>query len=100
MLRNYVMFMGASGLRPNEARQLRWKDITPHQDENGNAHAIIYVNPQTKTGAREDIPLRNAPTLLERIKLSSKRSEPDDLIFCDPDGKTKSIISERHLNPF
>jgi integrase len=86
MLRNYVMFMGASGLRPNEARQLRWKDITPHQDENGNAHAIIYVNPQTKTGARECIPLRNAPTLLERIKLSSKRSEPDDLIFCDRDG--------------
>jgi integrase len=26
MLRCYVLFMGTSGLRPNEARQLRWRD--------------------------------------------------------------------------
>jgi integrase len=27
ILRNYVLFMANSGLRPNEARQLRWRDI-------------------------------------------------------------------------
>lgn len=86
MLRNYIIFMGSSGLRPNEARQLKWKDIVPHQDENGNTHTIIHVSPDTKTGARECVPLRNVTTIMERMKSASDRTLPDDLIFCDKNG--------------
>jgi hypothetical protein len=27
LIRSYILFMGNSGLRPNEARQLRWRDV-------------------------------------------------------------------------
>ncbi len=87
LVRNYVLFMGSSGLRPNEARQLRWRDIVHHQDINGNAGIVIYVAPSTKTGARECIPLRNVIVLLERIKSLSRHTEADDLIFCDQSGR-------------
>ena len=105
MLRNYVMFMGSSGLRPNEARQLKWKDVVPHQAENGNAHIIIHVHPETKTGSRECVPLRNVPTIIERIRASSLNIKPDDLIFCDQKGlpienfgKTfKSVLNKSNL---
>lgn len=87
LIRNYIMFMGSSGLRPNEARQLRWRDIAPHQDAAGNANIIIYVAPSTKTGERECIPLRNVQVLLDRIKLASAYTAADDLIFADRAGR-------------
>ncbi|SDF29610.1 tyrosine-type recombinase/integrase [Bosea robiniae] len=87
LLRNYVVFMGSSGLRPNEARQLRWCDVTRHQDAKGNAYVVLHIAPDTKTGARECVPLRNVPTLLERIKASSNHTQPDDLVFCNRKGE-------------
>jgi len=86
LLRNYVMFLGSSGLRPNEARQLRWQDVTHHKDQNGNQQIVLYIAPSTKTGERECIPLRNAFTILERVKRSSNHTERNDLVFADRDG--------------
>lgn len=105
LLRNYIVFMGSSGLRPNEARQLRWRDIVPHQDENGNAHVIIHVSPDTKTGQRECVPLRNAPRIFERMRTASAHTEPNDLVFCinknepiENFGKTfKSVLTKANL---
>ncbi|MDA8675867.1 DUF3387 domain-containing protein [Alphaproteobacteria bacterium] len=31
LIRNYILFLANSGLRPNEARQLRWRDIRVNQ---------------------------------------------------------------------
>lgn len=86
MLRNYVMFMASSGLRPNEARQLRWRDVTTHRDTKGNTYVILHVAPDTKTGARECVPLRNVPTLIERIRKNAKNTKNDDLIFASQSG--------------
>lgn len=105
LLRNYIILMGSSGLRPNEARQLRWRDIVPHEDESGNAHVIIHVSPETKTGQRECVPLRNAATVFDRIKAASDHKEANDLVFCmkkdqpiDNFGKTfKSILIKSNL---
>lgn len=87
LLRNYVVFMGSSGLRPNEARQLRWRDVTKHQGAIGNAHVVLHIAPDTKTGSRDCIPLRNVPTILERIRENSSHTKPDDLIFCNQKGE-------------
>jgi integrase len=87
LLRNYVVFMGSSGLRPNEARQLRWRDVVPYQGPSGVSYVILHISPNTKTGARECVPLRNVPTVLERIRDAAQKTEPDDLIFCDREGQ-------------
>lgn len=105
LVRNYIMFMGSSGLRPNEARQLRWRDIVPHVVEDGTSHLIINVSPETKTGHRECIPLRNVATILDRLKAASAYSEPNDLVFCmnkdepiENFGKTfKSVLKKANL---
>lgn len=86
LVRNYVLFMASSGLRPNEARQLRWRDVVEHKDENGALNVIIHVSPNTKTGQRQCIPLLYATKILDRIKEASFKTEPDDLIFCDRKG--------------
>lgn len=87
LVRNYVVFMCSSGLRPNEARQLRWRDVTRHQDAKGTAYVILHIAPDTKTGVRECVPLRNVPTVIERLRKNSEHSLPDDLVFCGKDGK-------------
>lgn len=105
MVRNYILFMAASGLRPNEARQLQWQYIKQHHDENGNAHLVISIPKTTKTKWRECVPLRNAVTLIERIKAATQKTDPENLVFCnkrgepiDNFGKTfKSILIKANL---
>lgn len=86
LIRAYILFMGTSGLRPNEARQLRWKDLEDYIDPDGVEHLVLHISPTTKTGQRECVPLRSAVRYLKRIKEQSPHTEPDDLIFCDRDG--------------
>ncbi|MBL4749570.1 MAG: tyrosine-type recombinase/integrase [Amylibacter sp.] len=86
MLHNYILFMGTSGLRPNEARQLRWQDVGTIVDKNNVDQVILYISPTTKTGQRECIPLRSAKRYLDRIKTISEFQQPSDLVFCDHNG--------------
>lgn len=86
LLRNYILFMHASGLRPNEARQLRWRDMKTHKDRNGETQLLLSVSPTTKTGARDCIPLRYALDIVERMKAQNIHREPDDFVFSGVDG--------------
>ena len=52
LLRNYLLFMANSGLRPNEARQLCWRDVRMEKDVDNKAALVVEVAPTTKTGAR------------------------------------------------
>ena len=72
MLRCYVLFMGTSGLRPNEARQLRWRDVGKIVDENGVEQVLLHISPTTKTGTRECVPLLSAKAM-SRPMLKSAR---------------------------
>lgn len=87
LVRDYVLFMASSGLRPNEARQLRWRDIVDHTDNDGRLNVVIHVSPQTKTGQRPCVPLLYAKKILDRIRENATNKAPDDLIFCDRNGK-------------
>ena len=86
LIRAYILFMGTSGLRPNEARQLRWRDLENYVDPDGVEHLVLHISPTTKTGQRECVPLSSAKRYLRRIQEQSPHTEPDDLIFCDRDG--------------
>jgi integrase len=87
LIRRYVLFMAASGLRPNEARQLRWRDIEPFTDEDGVEHQMLHVSPTTKTGHRQCVPLRITKMYLDALREHSLHTKPDDLVFCDRKGK-------------
>ncbi len=87
MLRHYLLFMANSGLRPNEARQLLWRDIREETDEDGAPALVIEVAPTTKTGARTVVCREGASRYLERLKKLSNHTEPDNHVFCGYDGE-------------
>lgn len=105
MLRHYVLFLANSGLRPNEAKQLLWRDIREEQDEDGTPALVIEVAPSTKTGARTVVCREGTGHYLERLKKISKHTAPDNYIFCGFDGKAinnftnafKKVLSDMGL---
>ena len=101
LIRNYVLFLANSGLRPNEARQLRWRDIRTTPE----GHTYIYVRPTTKTGERDTFPLPHAFRYLDRVREQSEYRGDDDLVFGNREGKPvdnfgrtfKSILQDTNL---
>lgn len=86
MLRAYVHFMINSGLRPNEARQLRWRDISHIRDKAGDDQIVLHISPNTKTGERDVVPLKKVDLALKMIPAISKQTGPEGLVFCDHQG--------------
>ncbi len=105
LFRSYVLFMGTTGLRPNEARQLRWRDAVPMNHSDGSEYLLLHISPNTKTGARECVALKGTILYLERIRKISLHTKPDDLIFCDKNGEAienfgktfKAVLKEANL---
>jgi integrase len=87
LLRNYLLFMANSGLRPNEARQLCWRDLRTERDAEGKPALVVEVAPTTKTGARTVVCRQGTQTYLDRLKKLSRHAGPDDLVFCGYDGE-------------
>lgn len=92
LFHEYVLFMCNSGLRPNEARLLRWGDITKVKDANGTMQIQLNV-PSGKTGPRLCIPTDAAGRYLERIKKRSKYVAPSDHVFSYEGGKPISVAT-------
>ncbi len=87
LLRNYLLFMANSGLRPNEARQLLWRDLRLEEDEDGKPALVVEVAPTTKTGARTVVCREGTEFYLDRLKKLSKHTNPDHFVFCGYDGE-------------
>lgn len=87
ILRNYLLFMANSGLRPNEARQLKWRDVRIENTTDGSKIVFVEVAPTTKTGARTTVCCHGTDYYLERLRKVSNHTGPDDFVFCSPDGK-------------
>jgi integrase len=86
LLRDYLLFMANSGLRPNEARQLQWRDVRV-EGEKRKRILIVEVAPTTKTGARTVVCRDGAHVYLERLKQHSHHTAPDDLVFGNENGE-------------
>lgn len=87
----YVLFMANSGLRPNEARQLRWADVQFVVDKDGRRTKVKIVVPAGKTGKRICIPTKNAKSYLDDLRKLSKHTAPSDPVFCFEDGKPIAV---------
>jgi len=89
MLRLLVLFLFNTGMRPNEAFQIRWRMVhDPRQLETDRRHLWIHVPPTTKTKERETVPLEGTDLLLDDVKAISQHTEPDDLVWADWNGNS------------
>ena len=89
LLRNYVLFLAHSGLRPGtETDNLCWKHIREIKNKKGQTVSVLSIN--GKTGKRDPVATGQAHTALVQIKadmIAAKTDiEPDLAVFSLPDG--------------
>lgn len=87
---NFVLIMCNTGMRPPEARNLRWRDISRGRDKDGRELLILSVTGKDKM--RQLVAPVSVGDYLERIRNISKATEPDDPVFTTIDGKPVSTL--------
>ncbi|MBL1148116.1 MAG: site-specific integrase [Pseudomonadota bacterium] len=87
---NFVLIMCNTGMRPPEARNLRWRDISRGKDKDGRELLILSVTGKDKM--RQLVAPVSVGDYLERIRNISKATEPDDPVFTTIDGKPVSTL--------
>ena len=82
---NFILIMCNTGMRPPEAKNLRWKDITKAKDKDGTDILVIYVRGKGKE--RKLIAPQSVGEYLERVRALSKATSPNDAVFTIINGK-------------
>ena len=85
MAYNFVLIMTNTGMRPSEARNLRWRDVATQTDRQGRA--FVRLNVRGKGKFRTLVAASNVATYLDRIRETSKHTDPDDFVFVTENGK-------------
>lgn len=85
MCYNFVLIMCNTGMRPPEAKNLRWRDITEAKDKDGTDILVIYVRGKGKE--RNLIAPKSVGDYLDRVRELSKATKPDDHVFTIINGK-------------
>ncbi len=79
MAYNFVLIMCNTGMRPSEARNLRWRDVETRQDKEGRRLVVLQVRGKKKQ--RQLVAASNVAEYLERVRQLSRYTEPDDPVF-------------------
>lgn len=66
MTHNFVLVMCNTGMRPSEAKNLRWKDITTAKDRDGEDIVVLFV--QGKGKSRNLVAVPSVGKYLDRIR--------------------------------
>src|SRR5260370_31855384 len=82
---NFGLIMTNRGMRPAEARNLRWPDLASQTDKQDRQ--FVRMNVRGKGKFRTLVAASNVATYLDRIRQISKRTEPDDFVFVTDEGK-------------
>lgn len=82
---NFILIMCNTGMRPPEAKNLRWRDITTAKDKDGQQILVIYVRGKGKE--RKLIAPTSVSTYLDRVRALSKATALDDPVFTIINGK-------------
>ncbi len=90
-LHNYILIMSNTGIRKGEMKGVRWSDIQPIRDMEGNQTVLINVS--GKTGKRQVVANPSTIEYLQRIynqrvKETGKKPPRDELVFCKLNGKS------------
>jgi len=91
MFQKFMLCMTNMGLRPPEARNLRWRDIgQPRTGKDGKPFVPISVRGKGKH--RILVAPITVATYLEDIRNISKATAPDDFVFTTYDGKPAETL--------
>ena len=78
-LHDYVLFMANTGLRPDEAARLEYRDVKIVEDE-ATGETILEIEVRGKRGVGYCKSMRGAVTPFQRLKKRNK-PQPTDLLF-------------------
>ncbi|NQE61926.1 site-specific integrase [Caulobacter sp. RHG1] len=81
---NFVLIMCNTGMRPSEAKNLRWRDIMPATDKDGREIVVLFV--QGKGKSRQLVAPKSVGDYLDRIREISAATGADDRVFTTIDG--------------
>ncbi len=84
MAYNFVLVMTNTGMRPSEAKNLRWRDVAPRTDKQGRKFVILNVRGKGKF--RSLVATTNVAEYLDRIRAISKATGSDDVVFTNHKG--------------
>ena len=79
-----------TGMRPPEAKNLRWRDVAIRADDQGRKFVVLHVRGKDKF--RHLVAAGNVADYLERIRAIGKATEPDDFVFTTSTGKPASTL--------
>ncbi len=81
---NFMLIMCNTGMRPPEAKNLRWRDVAIRTDDQKRKFVILHVRGKDKF--RQLVAASNVAEYLERIRAIGKAVEPDDFVFTTAKG--------------
>ncbi len=87
---NFVLIMCNTGMRPPEARNLRWRDVSIGKDKDGRELVILSVRGKDKF--RELVAPPSVGEYLERIRSISKATEPNNSVFTTYEGESANSL--------
>lgn len=85
MAYNFILIMCNTGMRPAEAKNLRWRDVSAHIDKHGRKFVRLSVRGKGKYG--DLVAAENVANYFERVRTISKATESNDHVFTTYDGK-------------
>jgi len=87
---NFILIMCNTGMRPREAKNLRWRDIMPAKDREGREIVVMFV--QGKGKSRKLVAPKSVGDYLERIRAIAKAKELDDRVFTTITGEPAKTL--------
>jgi integrase len=90
---NFILIMCNTGMRPPEAKNLRWRDVAIRTDDQGRRFVVLHVRGKDKF--RNLVAAGNVAEYLERIRAISKATGDNDFVFTTSNGKRSGGLYRR-----
>jgi integrase len=87
---NFILIMCNTGMRPPEAKNLRWRDVAIREDQQGRKFVVLHVRGKNKF--RQLVAAGSVADYLERVRTISKATQPDDFVFTTSNGKPAKTL--------
>lgn len=87
---NFILIMCNTGMRPSEAKNLRWRDISSAVDRDKRELVVLFV--QGKGKSRKLVAPKSVGDYLDRIKVIAKATGSDDRVFTTHTGEPAKTL--------
>ncbi len=88
----FLLIMCNTGMRPPEAKNLRWRDIAVRTDNEGRTLVVMHVRGKGKF--RDLVAAGNVAEYLGRVREISNATRLDDFVFTNHKGEPASSLYE------